>query len=539
MDADEAAKLLPPETDNPHTYIEWMTTITLEQRFLYYDHVLGLVKTRPLAEQHALLMKLKAIGFPVHLTRRKMRELDQADLTKIRMLPTVDGKDAAGRRYLAEMVYRKDEVPAFGFLVQWLDDLNSSPEFFEKLQQADGTEVLPVVTSLVESGTVLLPSSYEEYGSDHDLFLAVRTFISDFVHLTDSDKAFRLMCTCYVLLSWMYDRFYALPYLRAHGDYGTGKSRLIQVVGSICYRPILAGGATTASPIFRIIKQLKGTLIIDEADFSKSDLWEEIVKILNAGYQRGQGHVLRSERASDGEPFDVNAYDCYSPKILSTRKRFSDAALESRCVSHTMRITKRLPETMPFVLDEEFYTKAQRLRNQLLLWRFRNYNKVKVDSRARLRDAQGHALEVEPRAVQIMQPVLACVSSEHVKNEILGEAIKYAKAMGESRQESLEGITARLTVIYWEQLKRPPRMALKAVAEYIQTRADIKDADSRRVGRWLRLLDEKLVKHPGGEATVNMTEAIATRLEEDYQFDRVPPGATPKEGPSPSGTPSQ
>ena len=29
------------------------------------------------------------------------------------------------------------------------------------------------------------------------------------------------------------------PYLRALGDYGTGKTRFIQTVGVLCYRPML------------------------------------------------------------------------------------------------------------------------------------------------------------------------------------------------------------------------------------------------------------------------------------------------------------
>jgi hypothetical protein len=82
------------------------------------------------------------------------------------------------------------------------------------------------------------------------------------------------------------DRFNEVPYLRAIGDFGSGKSRFIQSIGILCYKPVFTGGATTPSPIFRIVNEVHGTLIIDEADFKFSDMTSEIVKILNTGYQK-------------------------------------------------------------------------------------------------------------------------------------------------------------------------------------------------------------------------------------------------------------
>src|SRR5207249_10312756 len=121
----------------------------------------------------------------------------------------------------------------------------------------------------------------------------------------------------YVLLTWIYDAFNELPYLRARGDYGSGKTRLLLTVGSICYKPIFASGASTVSPLFRIIDAFRGTLIIDEGDFRMSDEKAEGVEILNNGNGRGFP-VLRSE-ASKNREFNPRAYSVFGPKLVATR----------------------------------------------------------------------------------------------------------------------------------------------------------------------------------------------------------------------------
>jgi CheY-like chemotaxis protein len=70
-----------------------------------------------------------------------------------------------------------------------------------------------------------------------------------------------------VLFSWIYDDFNELPYLRVIGDAGSGKTRFLLTVGSLCYKPIFASGASTVSPLFRALDIFRGTLLIDEGDF--------------------------------------------------------------------------------------------------------------------------------------------------------------------------------------------------------------------------------------------------------------------------------
>lgn len=104
----------------------------------------------------------------------------------------------------------------------------------------------PPMDNLAETKAILFPSDIQEYGTLDTLFDCVRDYIHTFLELPDD---YLLIATSYVFLSWMYDNFNTLPYLRAKGEFGTGKSRFLSVIGSVCYRACFTSGATSASPI--------------------------------------------------------------------------------------------------------------------------------------------------------------------------------------------------------------------------------------------------------------------------------------------------
>src|SRR5207237_5708350 len=121
--------------------------------------------------------------------------------------------------------------------------------------------------NLSRNRVALFPSEAKDYGSESALIEGIRAFIHRYV---DVSPLFETIAIYYVLLSWVYEDFNELPYLRIRGDFGSGKTRFLLIVGSICFRPIFASGASSISPIFRILDSFKVTLIIDEGDFRMS-----------------------------------------------------------------------------------------------------------------------------------------------------------------------------------------------------------------------------------------------------------------------------
>lgn len=502
----DLANTLPPDTQNPWEFQAWVQEnfMDLRSRQPFQEPWTVLVQQRPVAERDQLITIAKPIfGFNVSTVRARLKELDRAGGAKLRFTPTL-----VTDTFLAEMVYRPDLDPQYGFLVWQADQPADTPPEFQPEITLRGVQYQPLVTKLVEAGVVLLPSGVEEYGTDTELYNTVHGYLGRYVYFTN--PAFHTLAACYVMMTWMHDRFDALPYLRGQGDLGTGKSRLIQTVGSACYRPILAGGATTPSPVFRIIDGFHGTLIIDEADFSKSDLQEEIVKILNCGYQRGFP-VLRSERATEGEAFAVNAYDCFGPKILATRRKFGDDALESRCLSYVMPPTDTIPTAVPLSLGTSFRQDALQLRNKLLLWRFRNRSRVTVDPTAR---QEG----MEPRINQIVQPLLACTENPRLKANILQQVWVYSNQMQANRRESLPGLIAAAAVTCWERSGRRD-ITVKTVTDWVRSQWELRDLSYKRTGEVLRVSLGVSTAEKGGVYWLKMTPEAASQLQKKYGFD--------------------
>jgi len=331
--------------------------------------------------------------------------------------------------HMLEVVF--DPVQAKARLIIW-DGKKAS--IIDSHLPDDQTRMVPApsIGALVEHSVLRLPSDASEYGETADLLDAIRSYIHRYV---DVPEAFERLAANYVLLTWVYDRFRELPYLRRRGDYGTGKTRFLTVIGSICYKPIFAGGASTVSPLFHLVNQLRGTLIIDEADFRFSDESALIAKIFNQGNVDGYP-VLRSESVN-GREFKPRAFKVFGPKIVAMRKRYDDPALESRFLTETSS-NPSIRKNIPINLPSEQEAEAQILRNKLLMYRFRNYSHMGAPKRI-------DEFEIEPRMHQILAPLLSVAVDETDRQAILAHAALAQGALDEARGQTLEAEV--LTVI--------------------------------------------------------------------------------------------
>lgn len=296
------------------------------------------------------------------------------------------------------------------------------------LDLATGERLVPysATNNLLVHKVVLLPSGPEEYGTEGELVAAIREFIHRHVALS---TLFEEIASYYVLFAWLYDAFNELPYLRVRGDYGTGKSRFLLTVGSLCYKPMFASGASTLSPVFRIIDNFRGTLVLDESDFRDSDERSEMVKILNNGNARGFP-VLRSEQIGQRKEFDVRAYTVLGPKLIATRRDFTDRALESRCLTEDMG-QEKLRRDIPINLPASFEEEARGLRNRLLLFRLRTFH-----AKRELPVSLGEG--VEPRLRQIFSPLLSVISDPKVAEGVVALAERYQRELVADRGLAVE-----------------------------------------------------------------------------------------------------
>jgi hypothetical protein len=328
---------------------------------------------------------------------------------------------------------------------------------------------IPPCSRILSQNVVLFPSSLGEELPLSNLIGRIQAMIHKYV---DLDASYELISSFYVLLSWLFDCFNTVPYLRALGDAGTGKSRLIQVVGAMCYRPTFVSGAATTSPIFRILNRYHGTLILDEGDFGRSDEAADIVKILNTGYQRVQGTVLRSGDRDTG--FEPEVFCVYGPKVIATRKRFDDVALETRCLTKEMGApTRRLD--IPRDLALRFWTEeAPAIRADLLMYRLRFWRReielTGVD----------FDVSVEPRLAQVIGGLLTVAAGdENVCADIRGFVTAYNRQLIDERGLGLAARVLEAIVIqYGLESSKPPEqqdLALSSVTRWVNFLIDFEN----------------------------------------------------------------
>jgi hypothetical protein len=486
--------------------IQHVYQVPMQHRHQYYNQFIGMVAVREPADQDACLIA----GHPVfhyrmETARRDVAALRQTQGDTLQIEPTVVGDD-----FLAEIIHVPNAVPSVKYLRYNYADGSTS---IDDRVQIGSVIYMPPQTRLVKRKTLMLPTAAVEYGDTMTLLRDVRAFIQSYLHLPHAP--FRNICAYYVLLTWLFDRFTVVPYLRAQGEFGTGKTRLLQVVGALAHRPVLAGGATTAAPIFRIIERFHGTLIIDEADFSEhSEIWSDITKILNIGYQSGID-VLRAERPSSNGSYEVEGFDCYGPKILSTRRRFTDQALESRCLSHTMQ-SGDVPEHIPLLLEQEFYDEARELRNKLLLWRCRNFRTASLNSRERFKN-------LDPRLNQLLLPLLAVCDDARLRNEILEHAQHYQRRFKEDVRDSIEGRVADCVIDAWKgRASTATDVLMRSINERVKTKIDDVKLSVRRVSELVRHGYGLTTFHRGGMVWVTIHAEDIARLRSKYGISGDP-----------------
>jgi hypothetical protein len=264
----------------------------------------------------------------------------------------------------------------------------------------------PLLDDMVRQGVVLLPSKGIPLPAVHQAGLVDR--LVRFIHrYLDIPPFWEKMVAHYILITWVYDRFTAVPYLRLLSEHNTGKSRFLQVVGALCYKSVICGGSVSVSSIFRLTDQWRGTIAIDECDFNHSSEWAEIVRLLNCGYM-ARLPAIRAE--SVGRSFTPRAFYVFGPKILAGRHRFDDSALESRCLTYTPE-ERKLRDDIPRQLPEGFWDEALDLRNQLLGWRFENFDALQVD--------ESPLLHLDPRLAQIGTTIHSVTKDDVFRDEYL------------------------------------------------------------------------------------------------------------------------
>lgn len=375
-----------------------------------FSHMQSFEKWKSKPESYKELTYNKALSFCSNNKKGKQKE--EENIIYKSCLET--------KTHLYEQVYNENEIYFLGYefatgTIQRYDEVEHNNLIYK-----------PISDEEVINNQIKLPSEVEEYNTDEELDKQIEKFIHKWLDIPEDIKKYSVFN---IRKSWVFEKFHTLNYLRALGEHGTGKSRFLDTLGLIHYKPIATSGALTSAVLFRLINKWGGTLIIDEADRSNSDESDDVIKIINQGYEKGKP-VIRCNQENNNK---LQFFDVYCPKIIGTRRQFEDKATESRCITHNMRETNRkdIPLTLNSVFDEE----SKKIRNMLLLWRFRNYNKIDTTAGDIIQE-----WDLEPRLKQVNKSFLCMFAHDEKEVQRFKTWLtNYQQELVDVRSSSVEG----------------------------------------------------------------------------------------------------
>jgi Primase C terminal 1 (PriCT-1) len=374
------------------------------------------------------------------------------------------------------------KLPSGGIAEMCLDRDKSPSTFFAvyeygKLDYCDSIDNYSpfVLNEFLKTRALLLPSAAEDYGSEQELLEDISDFIGKYLIVS---PFYHKLATHYVRFSWVHDRFENVLYLRAIGDFDSGKSRFLQTIGALCYKPFFASGAASTSAIFRCIDLFGGTLIIDEGDLTNNDEHGRLVKILNQGYMKGCPVIINEPTKNND--YMPRPYNVYGPKLISTRSEFKDKALESRCLTENMNglFKQSDSKNIPYNLDSVFWARAQVIRNKLLMYRLKKYGCVKINP--------NHAMDdISSRLNQIVIPFCSIIEDGDFIQDFKENIRLYNAKITENRRNSYEGTILTAIGLLYNRSTERGELVLKDIAEEVDHLWDLWDVTPRGIGHYV------------------------------------------------------
>lgn len=332
----------------------------------------------------------------------------------------------------------------------------------------------------------------------------------------------------WLLLTYWFPAWEAVPYLSVGGPVGSGKTRLIDILGQLAFRPVSTSNLT-APGVFRTLNAYGGTMLYDEAERLRQatpDV-EELRSVFLAGYKRG-GAAIRLEPVGDG--FRPMRFEVFGPKALACIAGLP-AALASRCIPITMfraagdsQKPKRRIDAEPAVW--------QSIRDELHVLAL-EYGPTWVD---RATWANGVPAGIAGRNFELWQPLLALAGwlQDRGAENLLEVVQQHALAtVASARDDTVPEADELLLELLAEAVResRPPTSAelLKAAKE--RDEVTFKSWSPKTVGTRLKGYGIGTPKKVNGERRYkDVTLDALARIGERYGIDlglAVPKAAAP------------
>jgi putative DNA primase/helicase len=163
----------------------------------------------------------------------------------------------------------------------------------------------------------------------------------------------------WAVIDHAFEQFFIFPRLFIKApEKGCGKTTLLDVIGCLVSRPLLASNISPAA-LFRTIKAFKPTMLLDEADtFLPHD--EGLRGIVDAGHQR-LGAVIRTS----GEDHEPRIFRVFAPIVMAGIGHLP-GTIEDRSIKISMR--RRRPDEQVVSLRLDRANKLNELARRAARW---------------------------------------------------------------------------------------------------------------------------------------------------------------------------
>lgn len=356
------------------------------------------------------------------------------------------------------------------------------------------------------------PTEPQEYESEQQLYNNVKAYIHK--HLDVLNPHGYDILTAFVFSTWLQEIFDFTPYIGFFGRQETGKSRGLEVLKELCFRAWHTTSLTTAT-LYRLIEKFNPTLLIDESEFLASQEKKELIGLLNSGQRRGV--LVPRMKGEDSQDFDF--YNTYSPKALSGTQELRKTTT-SRMIMFTMtRNIRPIPRT----LNKQ---DGLKLRDQLLMWRFRKISDMKnaMTLEQKLAGTELKAAtefkELEPlsgRLYELIFPLYYSTPTQEARNTIL----EFAK---ELEQTKLTAEKTELASTIFEAILNLKHQAqrnlilLKDIARHINVSQPLENwIPEKTVGRKCSQMGFEKTRTNRGTAII-LNQQLIERLRKDPRY---------------------
>ena len=269
------------------------------------------------------------------------------------------------------------------------------------------------------------------------LFTRIKDFLKKFIVVADD---FYYVLVSYILMTYIYVLFQVIPYLWLNGERGTGKSTIMKLLNKLCFNPLYCSNITPAN-IFRQIDNDGSTIILDEFEKMYGEDKQEIIKLLNQGFNK-DAVVSRCV----GQNNQVKKFRSFSPKIMGGISNIDDVLFE-RCIKYTTEKVKGVKITK-FRETKEQKEEIDNIVQDLYIFGYTYAEKIKKIYDNEEIEYKGNNL----REDDLWNPLLCIakiIDDEDSSIQVTDKLLEYAKKLSEEKFKRFIENEPKIQILYY------------------------------------------------------------------------------------------